>query len=90
MRLPVSCPSCEEKLKVAKLNCPNCGTEVSGSYVLPILMQLDSEEQEFVIEFLISSGSIKDMAGKLGKSYPTVRNRLDDLIFKIKKMHDGE
>ncbi|MBL1410613.1 DUF2089 family protein [Sphingobacterium faecale] len=83
MKLPVRCPSCDEKLQVAKLNCGNCGTEVSGVYRLPVYMQLNLEEQEFVLEFLLSSGSIKDMASKLGKSYPTVRNRLDDLIAKV-------
>lgn len=86
MKLPIRCPSCEERLRVAKLHCLECGTEVSGNYELPILMQLDIEEQEFMLEFLLSSGSIKEMASKLGKSYPTVRNRLDDLILKIKDM----
>ncbi|ERJ61070.1 DUF2089 family protein [Sphingobacterium paucimobilis] len=83
MKLPVKCPSCDGKLQVAKLNCTNCDTEVSGTYRLPVYMQLNLEEQEFVLEFLLSSGSIKDMASKLGKSYPTVRNRLDDLIAKV-------
>jgi hypothetical protein len=31
------------------------------------------------------SGSLKDMANKLKVSYPTVRNKLDDLIEKIKQ-----
>lgn len=90
MKLPISCPSCDERLQVAKLNCSNCGTEVLGSYGLPVFMQLDVEEQQFVLEFLLSSGSIKDMAGKLGKSYPTVRNRLDDLILKVNKLQYGK
>lgn len=90
MKLPIRCPSCEEKLRVVKLNCFECGTEVSGNYELPMLMQLNVEEQEFMIEFLLSSGSIKEMASKLGKSYPTVRNRLDDLILKIKDIQDGK
>lgn len=90
MKLPIRCPSCEERLKVAKLTCSTCNTEVSGIYELPVLMQLDKEEQDFVMEFLLSSGSIKEMASKLGKSYPTVRNRLDDLILKINQLHDGK
>ena len=47
-------------------------------------MQLEVDEQEFVLQFLINSGSLKEMANQMGKSYPTVRNRLDDLIQKIK------
>nr|WP_243403349.1 DUF2089 family protein [Sphingobacterium haloxyli] len=64
----------------------NCETEVSGKYYLPILMQLSVEEQEFVLQFLINSGSLKEMAIQMGKSYPTVRNKLDDLINRIKTL----
>ncbi|HBW79041.1 MAG TPA: hypothetical protein DEF78_00300, partial [Sphingobacterium sp.] len=42
--------------------------------------------QEFVLNFLIHSGSLKEMANQMGKSYPTVRNILDDLIQKVKAL----
>ncbi|WP_394342075.1 DUF2089 family protein [Sphingobacterium haloxyli] len=86
MKLPTVCPSCENQLVVSKLVCMNCETEVSGKYYLPILMQLSVEEQEFVLQFLINSGSLKEMAIQMGKSYPTVRNKLDDLINRIKTL----
>lgn len=84
VRVPIRCPSCEQQLKVAKMICTHCTTEVSGQYSLPPLMQLDADEQDFVLQFLLNSGSLKEMATQMGKSYPTVRNRLDDLINKIK------
>jgi len=70
-------------LKVKSLKCENCGTEVSGLYDLPVLAQLSVEEQDFILKFVKSSGSLKDMAKQLGLSYPTVRNLLDDIIEKI-------
>ncbi|WP_033563390.1 DUF2089 family protein [Sphingobacterium sp. SYP-B4668] len=85
-KIPATCPSCDAKLKVSKLVCDVCETEVVGKFSLPILMQLTVEEQEFVLGFLYNSGSLKDMARDLGKSYPTVRNMLDDLIQKIKNL----
>jgi hypothetical protein len=88
MKLPVQCPSCEQKLYVSKLVCESCQTEVIGKYGMPLFMQLSVEEQEFVLEFLMSSGSLKEMANKMGKSYPTVRNKLDDLIVKITSLKD--
>lgn len=88
MKLPVQCPSCNQQLEVTKLSCDNCHTEVSGRYVLPVYNQLDIDEQEFIIQFLLSSGSLKEMANLLNKSYPTVRNKLDDLILKIKQMRN--
>ena len=44
------------------------------------------KEQQFVLDFVKSSGSLKDMAKNIGVSYPTVRNMLDDIIDKLTKM----
>ncbi|MBE8713531.1 DUF2089 family protein [Sphingobacterium hungaricum] len=90
VKFPVHCPSCEQQLEVAKLVCSSCETQVIGKYSLPLLMRLEVEEQEFLLQFLLNSGSLKEMANQLGKSYPTVRNKLDDLIEKIKKLQNGE
>ena len=53
---------------------------------LPLLARLSEKEQQFVLDFVKSSGSLKDMAKNIGVSYPTVRNILDDLIEKLTKM----
>lgn len=90
MKLPVRCPSCDTQLEVIKLSCQQCKTEVIGSYKVPVYNQLDADEQEFIIQFLLNSGSLKEMANILNKSYPTVRNKLDNLIAKVKKISDEE
>jgi hypothetical protein len=56
---------------------------VSGNYELPFLLQLTPDEQQFVFQFVMTSGSLKEMAVQMGNSYPTVRNKLDDIIAKI-------
>lgn len=84
MKLPCQCPSCLEQLKVKSLKCTSCETEVSGLYDLPLLARLSSDDQEFILKFMKNSGSLKDMAKDLNLSYPTVRNRLDEVINKIK------
>lgn len=83
-KLPVICPSCASSLQVSQLTCSNCETSVSGNYLLPIFLRLSQDEQFFVMDFILSGGSLKEMASKLGKSYPTVRNLLDDIIAKLK------
>ena len=83
--LPLNCPSCQTKLKVQSLKCDLCETTVTGLYDLPILASLNLEEQKFIIDFVKSSGSLKEMASKMGLSYPTVRNVLDDIISKLNK-----
>lgn len=94
--MPAGCPSCRSALKVVKLACDDCGTTVEGDFQLPVLARLDAEDQAFLLSFLNASGSLKDMARLYGISYPTVRNRLDVLIEKVRSMgpdsakHKGE
>lgn len=85
-RLPLQCPACDAPLNISRLFCEQCNTEVSGSFELPALARLTEKEQLFVIDFIKSSGSLKDMAKSMGVSYPTVRNVLDDLIDKLNTM----
>jgi hypothetical protein len=40
--------------------------------------------------YSFSSISLKEMAHKLGLSYPTVRNRLDDIISQLNKFESDE
>ncbi|MXV38684.1 DUF2089 family protein [Flavobacteriaceae bacterium Ap0902] len=86
-KLPINCPSCDNPLFVSELSCSNCETVISGKYPLPILLQLSAEDQAFIFEFILSSGSLKKMAAKMGKSYPTVRNKLDDIIENIHQLN---
>jgi hypothetical protein len=81
--LPTACPSCGGKLAVKRLHCEKCATEVEGLYPLPALASLPRDDQEFILDFIKASGSLKEMAALLKVSYPTVRNRLDDIIGKL-------
>lgn len=88
MKLPIVCPSCDHTLNVSQMKCPSCATQVNGDYELPVLLKLSREDQEFVVNFLLSSGSIKEMAKQAELSYPTMRNKMDDLIEKVKKLQN--
>jgi hypothetical protein len=89
-KLPIQCPSCESSLSVTQLSCGNCSTAVSGNYSLPLLLQITEEEQNFILQFFLTSGSLKEMATQMGNSYPTVRNKLDDIIQKIKSIQNSK
>lgn len=54
------------------------------------LEELEEEDISFIKNFVLASGSLKEMAGKYGVTYPTVRLRLDRLIEKIKMHEDRE
>ena len=66
---PKKCPGCANNLKVEKLICDNCNTEIRGEYSLPLLMKLSESEQEFIIQFLLYSGSLKKMAKKYNAQF---------------------
>jgi hypothetical protein len=83
--LPTSCPSCHAHLKVKSLKCESCETEVTGLYTLPVLARLSDDDQQFILRFIKFSGSLKEMAGELKLSYPTVRNMLNEIIERIKQ-----
>ena len=53
------------------------------------LAALDNEDLGFIRKFVLSSGSLKEMARLYGVTYPTVRLRLDRLIQKIKLGEDA-
>ena len=88
--LPTYCPSCQTQLKVKKLMCEHCQTEVNGSYELPMLALLSPEDQKFILSFVKSSGSLKEMALQMSLSYPTVRNILNDIIERIETCEKTE
>jgi hypothetical protein len=50
---------------------------IQGQFELPPLSRLILEDQIFVIAFIRSHGSIKDMERLFDISYPTVKNRLN-------------
>lgn len=49
---------------------------------------LEDEDVAFIKKFLLASGSLKEVAGLYGVTYPTVRLRLDRLIQKIHLSED--
>ncbi len=87
-QLPHQCPSCHQEFQVDQLHCPSCETEVFGNFKLPFLARLTGEEQAFIKEFILHSGSLKAMAQQMNQSYPTVRAYLDELIKKLQHLEE--
>lgn len=82
-KMPLNCPSCDTKMKVKKLVCTQCSTEVDGLFSFPVLASLSSDDQFFIIDFIKTGGSLKEMASKMKLSYPTIRNQLDEIIERL-------
>ena len=61
---------------------------MSISVIPEWMAELDEADVSFIRNFLLCSGSLKEVAGRYRVSYPTVRLRLDRLIQKIKLGED--
>ena len=83
IKLPTLCPSCNEKLVIINLQCPECQTEVKGKYPMSIFSGLSPEDEEFLLCFLASRGSLKELQERMSISYPTARTRLDKLLVNL-------
>lgn len=53
------------------------------------MVNLEHEDVSFIKNFVLSSGSLKEIAKQYEVSYPTVRLRLDRLIQKIQINEDN-
>ena len=56
----------------------------------PWLAGLEEEDVSFIRNFVLASGSLKEVAALYGVTYPTVRLRLDRVIQKIRLGEEAE
>ena len=77
---PSLCPICQSELTVARLHCPSCDTVIEGRFASAHFAGLSPEQMEFVVTFVRCEGKINRMEQEIGLSYPTIRNRLHEVI----------
>lgn len=74
------CPVCQNELVVSRLHCPSCDTVVEGRFTAGHFANLTQEQLHFIITFVRCEGKINRMEDELNLSYPTIRNRLHEII----------
>jgi hypothetical protein len=75
----VNCPVCSGPLSVSELTCDQCGAKVVSRFEVCSVCRLPEDMYQFLMTFIKTRGSIKEMEKELGVSYPTVRGRMDEL-----------
>jgi hypothetical protein len=75
-----TCPVCGESLEVTRLHCRNCDTTIDGHFNTGAFDRLSPDQLAFAETFIRNAGKLNSMEKELGLSYPTLRNRLNDLI----------
>lgn len=83
MYQPLSkCPVCKNDLSITRLHCPNCDTTIEGEYsgTGNPFAPLTPEQLQFVVAFIKCEGRLNRMEGEMNLSYPTLKNRLNDIL----------
>jgi hypothetical protein len=78
--LPTKCPLCGGDLTVTRIHCRDCDSTIEGRFEAGLFSQLTREQLEFVETFVRCEGKINRMEDEIGLSYPTIRNRLHEVI----------
>jgi hypothetical protein len=76
-KLITRCPFCSGELRVTRLACRGCDTQIDSLLEIPPFFRLPPDLQEFVLLFLRCRGNIREVEKELGISYPTVCKRLE-------------
>lgn len=74
------CPVCREDLLITRLHCRNCETTIDGQFFAGPFSQLNREQLAFIETFVRCEGKLNRMESELNLSYPTIRNRLHEVI----------
>lgn len=78
-KIPTKCPVCGGETCAAVVKCKACGTTVNNMFEFSKLEKLDEKQTAFVLAFIESEGSIKEMEKRFDISYPTVKARLAEI-----------
>jgi hypothetical protein len=78
--LPTTCPICGGEITVTRIHCRDCDVTIEGRFDGGPFSQLSPDQLAFVETFVRCEGKINRMEGEIGLSYPTIRNRLHEII----------
>ncbi len=74
------CPVCGDDLTVTRYHCEACDTAIEGRFDNNAFPGLTAEQLDFVKTFVRCEGKITRVEAELDLSYPTIRNRLHEVI----------
>jgi hypothetical protein len=77
-----NCPVCGGGLTLVRMHCSQCNTTIEGDFQLPVgpFSKLTPEQIQFLLNFVRCEGRFTRLEKELNLSYPTLRNRLNEII----------
>lgn len=80
---PRECPVCGAGLRLTRLGCGTCGSELSGVFESCAFCALTEADRDLLRVFLVSRGNMRELERHLGVSYPTARQRYAEVLVKL-------
>jgi hypothetical protein len=76
------CPVCNGDMMVTRLYCMHCNTTIEGHFHPETnpFAALKSEQMQFLLTFIRREGRFNRMEEELNLSYPTLRNRFNEIL----------
>ena len=73
------CPACGGQLIITECQCSQCKLQMRGEFRPGRFLNLSDDELTFIEVFLSARGNLSEVERILGVSYPTIRNKLDEI-----------
>lgn len=79
LKLFEQCPACGGPIVITEIKCTNCHLTMQGEFTPGLFSTLSGDQLTFVRAFLRVRGNLSEMEKVLGVSYPTIRNKLEEI-----------
>lgn len=86
--MPTTCPVSGSRLLVTRLESPTSGVVIEGQFEPNEFASLRDERLEILRLFVKVRGNLKEIERILGLSYPTVRQRFEDVLKALGYEHE--
>ena len=73
------CPVCGGQIVINECKCSQCHLQMRGEFRPGRFLNLSDDQLTFIQVFLSARGNLSEVERILGVSYPTIRNKLDEI-----------
>jgi hypothetical protein len=86
LKLFDKCPACGGPIIISECKCENCNLVMRGEFQPDPFSTLSGDQLTFVRVFLRARGNLSEVEKVLGVSYPTIRNKLDEINLSLDRV----
>ena len=79
------CPACGGQIVITECQCSRCHLQLRGEFRPGQFFNLSDDQLTFIQVFLSARGNLSEVERILGVSYPTIRNKLDEINMILKR-----